>query len=89
MRHMGLKVILPRRHHQRLPPDHEMYRYLLRAVKIERPSQVWSIDLTYVRIGDGFVYLTAIITWYSRKVLSWNVRLTMDKVCPSKCSSEH
>ena len=79
MRLMGLRVVFPQQHHQRLPPDHEVYPYLLRGVSVDRPNQVWSIDLTYIRLGDGFVYLTAIIDWHSRKVLSWDLSLTMDK----------
>jgi putative transposase len=79
MRMMALRVVFPQQHHQRLPPDHEVYPYLLRGLSVDRPNHVWSIDLTYIRLGDGFVYLTAIIDWYSRKVLSWDVSLTMDK----------
>jgi putative transposase len=79
MRLMRLRVVFPQHHHERLPPDHEVYPYLLRGVSVDRPNQVWSIDLTYIRLGDGFVYLTAIIDWYSRKILSWDVSLTMDK----------
>ncbi len=79
MRHMALRVVFPQRHHHRLPPDHEVYPYLLRGVSVERPNQVWSIDLTYIRLDDGFVYLTAIIDWYSRKILSWDLSLTLDK----------
>ena len=79
MRLMGLRVVFPQQHHQRLPPDHEVYPYLLRGVSVDRPNQVWVIDLTYRRLGNGFVYLTAIIDWYSRKVLSWDLSLTMDK----------
>ena len=79
MRLMRLRVVFPQSHHERLPPDHEVYPYLLRGVSIERPNQVWSIDLTYIRLGDGFVYLTAIIDWFSRKILSWDVSLTLDK----------
>ena len=79
MRLMRLRVVFPQSHHDRLPPDHEVYPYLLRGVSVERPNQVWSIDLTYIRLGDGFVYLTAIIDWYSRKILSWDVSLTLDK----------
>jgi len=79
MRLMRLRVVFPRRHHDRLPPDHEVYPYLLRGVSVDRPNQVWSVDLTYIRLGDGFVYLTAIIDWYSRKILSWDVSLTLDK----------
>jgi putative transposase len=79
MRHMGLRVVFPQQYHHRLPPDHEVYPYLLRGFSVTRPNQVWSIDLTYIRLEDGFVYLTAIIDWYSRKILSWDLSLTLDK----------
>lgn len=79
MRRLGLRVVFPQRAHQRLPAGHEVYPYLLRGVQIIRPNQVWSIDLTYIRLSDGFVYLTAIIDWYSRKILAWDLSLTMDK----------
>ncbi len=79
MRRLGLRVVFPQSFHQRLPADHEVYPYLLRGVAITRANQVWSIDLTYIRLIDGFVYLTAIIDWYSRKILAWDLSLTMDK----------
>ncbi|HKK49579.1 MAG TPA: IS3 family transposase, partial [Alkalispirochaeta sp.] len=79
MRLMALRVVFPQQQHQRLPPDHEVYPYLLRGLAVDRTNYVWSIDMTYIRLGDGFVYLNAIIDWYSRKVLSWDVSLTMDK----------
>ena len=65
---MGLRVVFPRAFHHRLPDDHEVYPYLLRGASINRPNQVWSIDLTYIRLAEGFVYLTAIIDWYSRMI---------------------
>jgi len=79
MRFMALRVVFPQRYHHRLPPDHEVFPYLLRGMSVTRPNQVWSIDLTYIRLADGFVYLTAIIDWYSRKILSWDLSLTLDK----------
>jgi putative transposase len=79
MRHMALRVVFPQAFHHRLPPDHEVYPYLLRGISVKRPNHVWSIDLTYIRLQDGFVYLTAIIDWYSRKILSWDLSLTLDK----------
>jgi len=79
MRLMALRVVFPQRYHHRLPPDHEVYPYLLRGMSVSRTNQVWSIDLTYIRLADGFVYLTAIIDWYSRKILSWDLSLTLDK----------
>ena len=59
-------------------PQHKIYPYLLRGVDIIRPNQVWSTDITYIRLPHGFVYLVAMIDWYSRKVLSWRVSNTMD-----------
>ena len=59
-------------------PQHKIYPYLLRGVDIIRPNQVWSTDITYIRLPRGFVYLVAIIDWYSRKVLSWRLSNTMD-----------
>jgi putative transposase len=59
-------------------PQHKIYPYLLRGVDIIRPNQVWSTDITYIRLPRGFVYLVAIIDWYSRKVLAWRLSNTMD-----------
>jgi len=59
-------------------PEHKIYPYLLRGVAVTRPNQVWSTDITYVRLERGFVYLTAVIDWYSRKVLTWQVSNTLD-----------
>ena len=59
-------------------PRHKVYPYLLRGVSIDRPNQVWSTDITYIRLPRGFVYLVAIIDWYSRKVLSWRLSNTLD-----------
>lgn len=79
MRLMRIEVIYPKQKGQRLPPDHEVYPYLLRGLHISRANQVWAIDITYVRMHDGFVYLVAILDWYSRRVLSWNLSVTLDK----------
>lgn len=59
-------------------PRHKVYPYLLRGMEIDRPNQVWSTDITYVRLARGFVYLAAVIDWYSRKVLAWRVSNTLD-----------
>ena len=59
-------------------PQHKLYPYLLRGLDIIRPNQVWSTDITYIRLLHGFVYLVAIIDWYSRKVLAWRLSNTMD-----------
>ncbi len=59
-------------------PQHKVYPYLLRGVEVVRPNQVWSTDITYIRLLHGFVYLVAIIDWYSRKVLGWRLSNTID-----------
>jgi putative transposase len=59
-------------------PQHKVYPYRLRGVEIDRPDQVWSADITYVRLPRGFVYLVAVIDWYSRQVLAWRVSNTLD-----------
>ncbi len=59
-------------------PAHAVYPYLLRGLSVVKPNQVWSTDITYVRLAHGFVYLVAIIDWYSRKVLAWQVSNTLD-----------
>lgn len=59
-------------------PQHKIYPYLLRGVIVRRPNQVWSTDITYIRLARGFAYLTAVIDWYSRKVLAWRLSNTLD-----------
>ncbi len=77
MREMGIMAIYPKK--TTVPaPGHKLYPYLLRGVKVTRVNQVWSTDITYVPMHRGFMYLTAIMDWYSRYVLSWRVSNTMD-----------
>ena len=78
MRRMGLEAIYPKPRLSNPAPGHQIYPYLLRGVKIERPNQAWSTDITYIRLRGGFVYLVAVIDWYSRYVLSWEVSVTLD-----------
>ncbi|MBN2965622.1 IS3 family transposase, partial [Sulfurospirillum sp. T05] len=59
-------------------PEHKIYPYLLRDLEITRPNQVWCTDITYIRMQKGFLYLVAVMDWYSRKVLSWRISNTMD-----------
>ena len=77
---MGLEAIYPRpRRNLSLPgKDHKIYPYLLRGVVITRPYQVWSTDITYIRMVHGWVYLTAVMDWFSRYVLSWEVSITLE-----------
>lgn len=76
---MGLETLYPK---PRLSapggPEHRVYPYLLRGLRIERPNQVWSADITYIRLSAGFVYLVAILDWFSRYVLSWSLSTTLD-----------
>lgn len=78
MRVMGIQSVAPRPHTSQPHPQHKIFPYLLRNRSITRPGQVYSTDITYVRIGRGFAYLTAVVDWYSRKVLSWRLSNTMD-----------
>jgi len=78
MRLMGLEAIYPKPRTSIPNKQHEIYPYLLRDVEICHPNQVWSTDITYVRLKHGFVYLVAIMDWYSRKVLSWRLSNTMN-----------
>ena len=78
MNQMGLRAVAPRPHTSRPHPDHKIYPYLLRGVDITRPNQVWSADITYVPMQRGFMYLVAVLDWYSRYVLSWEVSNTLD-----------
>ena len=78
MRLMGLKAIYRRPRTSRAAPGHKIYPYLLSGMKITRPNQVWAADITYIPMARGFLYLVAIIDWYSRYVLSWRLSNTLD-----------
>ncbi len=75
---MGLEAIYPRKNLSKMAVGHKIYPYLLRRVKIVAPNQVWSTDITYVRMLNGFLYLCAIIDWFSRRVLAWRLSNTLD-----------
>jgi putative transposase len=75
---LGLAGMAPGPNTSRPSPQHVIYPYLLRGVAVTRPNQVWSTDITYIRLSRGFVYLVAVIDWYSRKVLSWRLSNTLD-----------
>jgi putative transposase len=78
MAEMGLVAIFPGPRLSMPAPGHKVYPYLLRGLVIERIDQVWSTDITYIRMPRGFMYLTAVIDWFSRYVLSWSVSVTLD-----------
>jgi putative transposase len=75
---MGLQAIYAKKNLSKPAPGHKIYPYLLRGVKIDRPNQVWSTDITYIRMVRGFLYLCAVIDWSSRLVLSWRLSNTLD-----------
>jgi putative transposase len=78
MRRMGIEAIYPKRRLSRPDVAAKKYPYLLRDMTIERPDQVWTADITYIRMKHGFIYLVAIMDWFSRYVLAWGVSITMD-----------
>jgi putative transposase len=78
MQKLGLSGMSPGPNTSKPHPQHKVYPYLPRGVEVARPDQVWSTDITYIRLLHGFVYLVAIIDWYSRKVLGWRLSNTMD-----------
>ena len=79
MRKMGLASIAPKPNTSQPAPQHKVYPYLLRELAIQQPNQVWCSDITYIRLKGGFVYLTVVMDWHSRYVLSWEVSVTMQE----------
>jgi putative transposase len=73
MNEMGITAIYPKPNLSKAAKGHKIYPYLLRNAVISRPNQAWSIDITYIRLKHGFVYLTAIIDWYSRCIVGWEI----------------
>ena len=78
MRAMGLQAIAPGPHTSIPHADHKKYPYLLRGLEVNRPNQVWASDITYIPMARGFLFLVAIMDWYSRRVLSWRLSNTLD-----------
>ncbi len=78
LRTMGLMAIYPGRNLSRPAPGHKIYPYLLRNVAIERVNQVWSADITYIRLKTGFVYLVAVVDWFSRYILGFGISITLE-----------
>jgi putative transposase len=78
MRIMGLEAIAPGPSTSRPHPEHKVYPYLLRGVEVTRANEVWATDITYLPMARGFVYLVAIVDWFSRKVLAWRLSNTLD-----------
>ncbi len=75
---MGIEAIYPKKNLSKRNMEHKVYPYLLRGLLINRVNQVWSTDITYIRLASGFVYLVAIIDWYSRYVIAWSISTSME-----------
>ncbi|MEM5585775.1 IS3 family transposase [Roseibium sp. AS2] len=78
MKKMGIEAIYRRPNTSKPAPGHKIYPYLLRKLSVTRPNQVWAMDITYVPMARGFVYLCAVVDWFSRRVLSWRLSITME-----------
>ena len=83
MKRMGIEAIYRRPNTSKPTPGHKIYPYLLRDLTIAKPNQVWATDITYIPMAHGFVYLIAVLDWFSRRVLSWRLSITMEvDFCP-------
>ncbi len=78
MRLMGIEAIYQKPNTSRKHPSHKIYPYLLRDLTIDRANQVWCADITYIPMAHGFVYLVAVMDWYSRRVLAWRISIGME-----------
>ena len=78
MKKMGVEALYCKPRTTKPHPGHKIYPYLLRNLEVTRPNQVWAMDFTYIPMRQGFVYLVAVVDWYTRKVLSWRISNTMD-----------
>jgi putative transposase len=78
MKRMGIAALYRRPNTSKPAAGHKIYPYLLRSVAIERPNQAWAMDITYIPMARGFVYLAAVVDWFSRRVLAWRVSITME-----------
>ena len=78
MSRMGIEALYRRPRTSKPEPGHKIYPYLLRGLEVTRPNQVWAMDITYVPMAKGFVYLAVVLDWFSRRVLSWRVSITME-----------
>ena len=79
MRRMGIEALYRRPRTTKPEPGHKIYPYLLRGMEITRPNQVWAMDITYIPMARGFVYLAVVLDWFSRRVLSWRLSITMEE----------
>lgn len=78
MNRMGIEALYRRPNTSKPAPSHKIYPYLLRNLAVTRPNQVWAMDITYIPMARGFVYLAAVVDWFSRRVLAWRLSITME-----------
>jgi putative transposase len=78
MRRMGIEAIYRKPNTSKPAPGHRIYPYLLRGLPITRPNQVWAMDITYIPMARGFIYLAAVVDWFTRRVLAWKLSITME-----------
>jgi putative transposase len=78
MKRMGIEAIYRRPNTSKPAPGHRIYPYLLRNLSVVRPNQVWAMDITYIPMARGFIYLAAVVDWFSRRVLAWKLSITME-----------
>jgi putative transposase len=78
MKRMGIEAIYRRPNTSKPAPGHKIYPYLLRKLAVTRPNQVWAMDITYIPMARGYVYLAAVVDWYSRRVLAWRLSITLE-----------
>ena len=78
MQRMGIEALYRRPRTTKPEPGHKIYPYLLRGMEVTRPNQVWAMDITYIPMARGFVYLAVVLDWFSRRVLSWRLSITME-----------
>ena len=75
---MGIEALYRRPNTSKPAPGHKIYPYLLRGLVVDRPNQVWAMDITYIAMARGFVYLAAVVDWFSRRVLAWRLSITLE-----------
>jgi putative transposase len=78
MRRMGIEALYRRPNTSKPAPGHKIYPYLLRGLVVDRPNQVWAMDITHIPMARGFVYLAAVVDWFSRRVLAWRLSITLE-----------
>jgi putative transposase len=77
MKHMSVEALYRKPNTSKPAPGHKIYPYLLRNLQVTRPNQVWAMDITYIPMARGFVYLAAVVDWFSRRVLAWRLSITL------------